>query len=99
MAYDDVKYDLHFLTRKEMSPAGNAENIGNRVRDLRIERGLTQEQLGQVVGLTRQSIIAIERGRFTPSIHTVLKLARALKTSVDNLFWLTGNDEEIGEIA
>ncbi|HEY43151.1 MAG TPA: helix-turn-helix transcriptional regulator [Anaerolineae bacterium] len=82
-----------------MSPAGKAENVGNRVRDLRIEQGLTQEELGQVVGLTRQSIIAIERGRFTPSIHTVLMLARALKTSVDNLFWLTGSDEEIGEIA
>jgi len=82
-----------------MSPAGSAENVRNRVRDLRIEQGLTQEQLGQVVGLTRQSIIAIERGRFTPSIHTVLMLARALETSVDKLFWLTGSDEEIGEKA
>ena len=82
-----------------MAPAGMAENVENRVRDLRIEHSLTQEELGQIVGLTRQSIIAIEKGRFTPSIHTVLMLARALKTSVDKLFWLTGDDDEIGEIA
>jgi putative transcriptional regulator len=77
-----------------MSPAGNAENILNRVRELRTERRLTQEGLGQAVGLTRQSIIAIEKGRFTPSIHTVLVLARALSTSVDQLFWLSEDSQE-----
>jgi putative transcriptional regulator len=44
------------------------------------------------VGLTRQSIIAIEKGRFTPSIHSVLLLARALEASVDELFWLEEGD-------
>lgn len=76
-------------------PAGNASNIENRVRALRLERGLTQDQLGQAVGLTRQSIIAIEKGRFTPSIHTVLMLARELDTAVENLFWL--EDHHSGE--
>ncbi|MBN1427414.1 MAG: helix-turn-helix transcriptional regulator [Anaerolineae bacterium] len=60
----------------------------NRVREQRSERGLTQEQLGQTVGLTRQSIIAIEQGRFTPSVHTALMLASALDSSVDGLFWI-----------
>jgi putative transcriptional regulator len=41
-----------------------------------------------MVGLTRQSIIAIEKGRFTPSIHTALMLAAALNTTVDDLFWI-----------
>ena len=82
-----------------MSPSGNAENVENRVRDFRLGQSLTQEELGRNVGLTRQSIIAIEKGRFTPSIHTVLKLARALGTSVDDLFWLVGGDDEIGEKA
>jgi putative transcriptional regulator len=75
-----------------MSPAGNADNVANRVREVRSERGLTQDRLAQAVGLTRQSIIAIEKGRFTPSIHTALALAAALGTVVDDLFWLT--DEE-----
>ncbi len=77
-------------------PAGNARNVRNRVRDLRLERGLTQEQLGQAVGLTRQSIIAIEKGRFTPSIHTALVLARELGTTVDGLFWLNDTNHRGG---
>lgn len=56
---------------------------------------MTQEALGLLVGLTRQSIIAIEKGRFTPSIQTALRLARALDTNVDRLFWLS-KDEQNG---
>jgi putative transcriptional regulator len=54
----------------------------------------TQDALGHATGLTRQSIIAIEKGRFTPSIQTALRLARALDTTVDRLFWLTDEAEE-----
>ena len=77
-----------------MSPAGNADNVRNRVREVRAERGLTQEALGQRVGLTRQSIIAIEKGRFTPSIHTALMLAGMLGVSVEELFWLVDNEDK-----
>jgi len=80
-----------------MSPAGNERALRNRVRKQRTQIGLTQEQLGQVVSLTRQSIIAIEQGRFTPSVYTALMLASALNTSVDQLFWIdtgNGNKEE-----
>jgi len=71
-----------------MSPSGNAEGLQNRVRELRATRGLTQEDLARAAGLTRQSIIAIEKGRFTPSIATALTLAAALDAPVDALFWL-----------
>ena len=71
-----------------MSPAGNKNNIANKLRVVRTEKRLTQEMLGGMVGLTRQSIIAIEKGRFTPSIHTALMLARALETPIEELFWL-----------
>jgi putative transcriptional regulator len=78
-----------------MSPSGNERRLRNRVREQRTGLGLTQEQLGQAVSLTRQSIIAIEQGRFTPSIHTALMLAAALNASVDGLFWIdTGNGHE-----
>jgi putative transcriptional regulator len=76
-----------------MSPAGGAVNLNNRVRELRTALGLTQEQLGQAVALTRQSIIAIEKGRFTPSVHTALLLASALDTTVDALFWIVDDCE------
>jgi putative transcriptional regulator len=71
-----------------MSPAGNVSELRNKVLFIRQRSELTQEQLGSLVGLTRQTIIAIEKGRFTPSVATALSLARALNTTVDELFWL-----------
>ncbi len=57
---------------------------------------LTQEELAEKTGLSRQSIIAIEKGRFTPSVHTALMLAAALQTSVEELFRLNkGKKNEI----
>ena len=79
-----------------MSPAGNADDVKNCVREMRTGKGWTQEQFAIAVGLTRQSVIAIEKGRFTPSIQTALRLARALGTTADHLFWLTG-DQGKGE--
>ena len=78
-----------------MSPSGKANGLRNRIRERRAGLSLTQEQLGQAVSQTRQSIIAIEQGRFTPSVHTALMLAAALGSSVDELFWIdTGNGHE-----
>ena len=77
-----------------MPPASKGENIANRVREVRQEHGLTQAALGDAVGLTRQSIIAIEQGRFTPSVHTALLLADALDTTVDTLFWLVDKEDQ-----
>lgn len=77
-----------------MSPAGNKRSLRNCVREKRIALGMTQEALGQSAGLTRQSIIAIESGRFTPSVHTALSLAASLATSVDALFWIHDGRKE-----
>ncbi|OGO69807.1 MAG: transcriptional regulator [Chloroflexi bacterium RBG_19FT_COMBO_62_14] len=66
----------------------------NCVREMRTGKGWTQEQFAIAVGLTRQSVIAIEKGRFTPSIQTALRLARALGTTADHLFWLTGDKND-----
>lgn len=76
-----------------MAPAGNSDQVRNRVRELRVEQRLTQDALGEAVGLTRQSILAIEKGRFTPSIHTALRLAQALGVPVEEVFWLAGEHE------
>jgi putative transcriptional regulator len=65
----------------------------NDLKRLRQERGLTQETLAGSVGVTRQSIIAIEKGKYVPSVRLALELARALDAHVDALFWL---DEDKG---
>ncbi|MFO7976271.1 MAG: helix-turn-helix transcriptional regulator [Candidatus Hydrogenedentota bacterium] len=62
--------------------------LSNNVRDWRKTRGLTQTALAERVGITRQSIIAIEKGRLNPSIAVVLNLAAALEAGVEELFQL-----------
>lgn len=60
----------------------------NKVRHWRKTRGLTQTALAERVGITRQSIIAIEKGRLNPSIAVVLGVAEALHATVEELFML-----------
>lgn len=61
----------------------------NRVRELRQRGdGLTQQQLAEAVGVSRQTIIAIERGRYSPSLEVALKIARAFRQPVESVFWL-----------
>lgn len=67
--------------------------VDNKIRDFRLERGLTQEELAKLVGVSRQTIIAMEKGGYTPSVQLALELARSLKTPIDNLFWLDDDSE------
>jgi len=63
--------------------------LANRVKVRRAEKNLTQAALAELSGTTRKSINAIEMGRMVPSTFLALKLAHALDTSVDQLFYLT----------
>jgi putative transcriptional regulator len=63
-------------------------NLCNRLREGRLAKGFTQEYLAGLVGVTRQTIIAIEKGKFVPSVKLALQLASALNTSLENVFWL-----------
>lgn len=60
--------------------------IKNKVNSYRTKSGLTQEELAQEVGVTRQTIIAIERGNYTPSVLLAMKLAAVFSVSVEKLF-------------
>ena len=60
----------------------------NRLREIRIQKKFTQESLADAVGVTRQTIIAIEKRRFIPSTKLAFELARILDVSIDDLFWL-----------
>lgn len=60
--------------------------IRNNVNEYRTKLGFTQEQLAMRVGVTRQTIIAIERGNYTPSVLLALKLAETFSVSVESLF-------------
>lgn len=62
--------------------------IKNRVRQVRQAKQLTQEALAQKVEVSRQTIIALEKGNYTPSIKLALQLASVLDMKIDQLFWL-----------
>jgi putative transcriptional regulator len=62
--------------------------MNNAVREHREARELTQGALASKVGVTRQSINAIERGRYDPSLELALKLAKEFDVTVEELFWL-----------
>jgi putative transcriptional regulator len=62
--------------------------LRNRLREYRLERGLTQEALASTVRVTRQTIIAIEKGGYTPSVRLALELAHSLEAPIEDLFWL-----------
>ena len=58
----------------------------NKIRELRKQRGLTQEELAEIIGISRQAINAIEKEKFDPSLSTAFKMAKLFKTSIENLF-------------
>ncbi len=66
-----------------MAPA-----ILNRVKELRVARGWTQEELARAVGVSRQSINSIERDRYVPSLLLALLFARVFGCSTDQIFTL-----------
>jgi putative transcriptional regulator len=63
-----------------------SEYISNNVHALRTKMGLTQEELAGQIGITRQTVISIEKGNYTPSVHLALKIASAFKVSVEDVF-------------
>lgn len=60
--------------------------IINRVRDHRERLGLTQQELARTAGVSRQSIISIERGRYVPSLPLALRLAEIFECTTEELF-------------
>ncbi len=63
-----------------------ATRVLNRIRDLRLARGLTQAQLANDCEVTRQTIIALEAGKYSPSLELAFRLARALGHDLEEVF-------------
>ncbi len=62
--------------------------VENRVHTLRLNRSFTQEELADKVHVSRQTIIAIEKGNYTPSVELALKLAKIFRVPVEDIFSL-----------
>jgi putative transcriptional regulator len=73
-----------------------AKGVANGLRDLRQRYGLTQEQLARDLDVTRHTILALEVGRYVPSIELALKLAAYFGQPLETIFWLP--EEEIAQL-
>ena len=64
----------------------------NSVKSARIKAGLTQQQLSEAVGITRQTISLIEKGKYNPSLKLCLQICYAVNTKLDEIFWVDKGD-------
>ena len=64
-----------------------------KLRLARIEKNLSQQQLADIVEVSRQTIGLVEKGGYNPTLNLCIKIAKALDRSLDDLFWEEGDDE------
>ncbi len=72
-----------------------SSQLSNKIRRLRFDNGeMTQQQLADKAGVTRQTIIAIESGKYTPSLLLAFRISRAFGLSVEEVFRYEGDDSQ-----
>jgi len=71
-------------------------NLTNNIRKLRFENGqMTQQQLADKAGVTRQTIIAIEAGKYAPSLPLAFKIAHTFGAQIENVFHYRYDDSSV----
>ena len=60
--------------------------MNNRVKELRKEKGYTQEDLAEFIGVSRQTVNAIEKQKFDPSLNTAFKMAKLFELPIESIF-------------
>ena len=60
--------------------------LSNTLRELREKRGITQQELADLVGVTRQTVIAIEGNKYSPSLEVAFMIAQALRARIEEVF-------------
>ncbi len=66
--------------------------LQNKLKEYRVEKNINQQQMGQLVGVSRQTISLIERGDYNPSVSLALKIARYFEVAVEQIFYLEGEE-------
>ena len=65
-----------------------------RIKELRARHNLTQEDLAKTVGVRRETILYVEKGKYNPSLKLAHDVAKALKTTIDDLFIFGDEDNQ-----
>jgi putative transcriptional regulator len=72
-------------------PKSEEDLVANRVEEIRTENNISRQELAEQVGVHYQTIGYIERGEYSPSLVLALKIAEALDSSIEDLFWIEGD--------
>jgi len=73
-----------------------SNRLSNNIRKLRFENGqMTQQQLADKVGVTRQTIIATESGKYAPSLPLAFKIAHTFGVQIENVFHYRDDDSSV----
>jgi len=70
---------LEFLSEKKIK-------MKVKIKEFRIKKGLTQEELAQRVGVRRETIVFLEQGKYNPSLKLAFKIAKELEISLEKIF-------------
>ena len=62
------------------------KTLKNRVREYRLKKNISQKELALILGVTRQTIIALEKQKYSPSLHLAMRLAKFFGVRVEELF-------------
>jgi putative transcriptional regulator len=69
--------------------------VGNQIRKFRFNNNeMTQQQLADLVGITRQTIVALEKGNYSPSLELAFRIARAFEAPLEDLFYYEDSKNE-----
>lgn len=81
-----IGWSILITCKVYLTEAMRSETIDNKIESFRKHRGITQEMLAETVGVTRQTIIALEKGNYVPSVLLALKIAKFFKEPVEKIF-------------
>ena len=76
-------YMLHYVREAEME---------NKVKLARVRANLTQQELADAVGITRQTVSLIEKGKYNPSLKLCLQICYVVNAKLDEIFWIEQED-------
>jgi putative transcriptional regulator len=65
--------------------------LRTRIKELRARYNLTQDELAEIIGVSRQTMLYLEKGKYNPSLLLAYKVAKALKSSIDEVFIIENN--------
>jgi len=68
--------------------------IKTRIKELRARYNLTQDELAEMVGVTRQTMLYLEKGKYNPSLLLAYRVAKALKSTIEEVFIIEEENEE-----